>query len=73
MELNHMPGILEDLDKLMKAKALLDEIYNVCGGYGNSSYDRDENYVNQSGNVANHLPNELKEKLNQLYGFEDSE
>lgn len=73
MELKHIPGIMQDLEQLMKAKALLDEIYNVCGGYGNSSYDRDENYVNNEGNVANHLPIELKEKLNQLYGFDDSE
>lgn len=73
MELKHIPGILEDLDKLMKAKELLDEINAICGGYGNSSYDRDENDVNKSGDVANHLPAELKEKLNQLYGFDDSE
>lgn len=73
MELKHIPGIMQDLEKLMKAKALLDEINAVCGGYGNSSYDRYENYVNPSGNVANHLPIELKEKLNQFYGFDDSE
>lgn len=73
MELKHIPGIMQDLEKLMQAKALLDEIYNVCGGYGNRSYDPDENYVNKGGAVANHLPMELKEKLNQLYGFDDSE
>lgn len=73
MELKHIPGFMQDLEKLIKAKALLDEIYNVCGGYGNSSYDRDENYLNKEGSVANHLPMELKEKLNHLYGFDDSE